>query len=166
MLHRSTNATMEVRSADGDHAFGLKPSIILVDELAQWEESRRARRLWTAIVSSLSQKCPIVASYAVSSAGEPGHWSYRVLQDAKSKPERWHVSEVEGPLPWLDIEDLKAQGLRDSEFARLHLNIWTQAEDRLVDSEDLRSSRGLARRSDRTAGRFVYLIACDLGLMR
>ncbi len=164
MRHRATGATIEVRAADGDHAFGLRPSFVVVDELAQWEESRRARRLWTAIVSSLAKVkgCRFVC---LTSAGEPGHWSHKVLQEASKAPERWDVHEVPGPLPWVSEDDLRAQGLRDSEYARLHLNLWTAAEDRLVNAEDLAAAAVLDGEQEPRPG-VQYLVSVDLGLVR
>ena len=162
ILHRRSGATMEVRAADGDHAFGLRPSFVVCDEAAQWAETRRARRLWVAIVSSLA-KVPNCRFVCLSSAGEPGHWSHKVLQDALKAPDRWDVHEVPGPLPWVDVEDLKAQGLRDSEFARLHLNQWVQSENRLVTFEDLEAATVLNGELDPQPG-IHYFITCDLGL--
>lgn len=162
MRNRTTGATMEVRSAEGDHAFGLRPSFVVVDELAQWDEGRRARRLWTAIVSSLAKVkgCRFVC---LTSAGEPGHWAHNVLQDALKAPERWDTHEVPGPLPWVDTADLLAQGLRESEYARLHLNLWTAAEDRLVNAEDLEAAAVLDGEQMPRHGE-QYLMAVDLGL--
>ena len=78
--------------------------------------TRRPRKLWTAIISSLG-KVPGCKFVCLTSAGEPGHQSHKVLQGALNAPERWHVNEVPGPLPWVDEADLQAQGLRDSEFS-------------------------------------------------
>jgi hypothetical protein len=158
-----TGATVEIRAAEGGTAFGLRPSFLLVDELAQWEEGRRARRLWTAIVSSLG-KVPGCRFVCLTSAGEPGHWSHKVLQDAQNAPDRWRVSQVPGPLPWVDEADLQAQGLRDSEYSRLHLNIWTQSEDRLVSAADLAAAVMLDGEQEPRAG-ISYLISVDLGLV-
>ncbi len=156
-------ATVEVRAAEGGNAFGLRPSFCVVDELAQWEESRRARRLWTAIVSSLAKVsgCRFVC---LTSAGEPGHWSHKVLHDATAAADRWHVHEVPGPLPWVDPTDLQAQGLRDSEYARLHLNQWTAAEDRLVNAEDLAAAAVLEGEQEARPG-IAYTVSVDLGLV-
>jgi hypothetical protein len=111
-----SGATVEVRAADGGGAFGLKPSFVVADELAQWEETRRPKRLWTAIISSLN-KVPGCRFVCLTSSGEPSHSSHKVLLDALKAPDRWHVHEVPGPLPWVDEADLQAQGLRDSEYA-------------------------------------------------
>jgi hypothetical protein len=101
----------------------------------------------------------------LTSAGEPGHFSYKVLQEAYSRPQRWRVSETPGPLPWVDPENLEAQRplLRDSEFERLHLNRWTQSEDRLVSPEDLDAALILdGPQEPRPNTR--YVVTVDLGL--
>jgi hypothetical protein len=66
-------------------------------------------------------KVPGCRFVCLTSAGEPGHMSHKVLQDALKAPDRWRVSQVPGPLPWVNEADLQAQGLRDSEYSRLHL---------------------------------------------
>lgn len=159
----SNGATVEVRAADGGGAFGLRPAFIVADELAQWEETRRPRRLWTAIVSALA-KVPGCRFVCLTSAGEPAHWSAKVLADAKAHPDRWHVNEVPGPLPWVDVADLEAQGLRESEYARLHLNQWTQSEDRLVSAADLLAAAVLDGEQEPLGG-VRYLVSVDLGLV-
>jgi hypothetical protein len=136
MVGRS-GASVEVLSADGASAFGLRPHIMVVEEIAQWPSTRGHRRLWTAIVSAMG-KVPGSRLVLLTSAGEPGHWSHKILQEAR-RSDRWRVSEVPGPLPWVDPAELEAQRplLRDDEFARLHLNQWTSTPDRLVSAGDL-----------------------------
>ncbi len=72
-----SGASLEVRAADGGGAFGLRPTLCVVDELAQWEDQRRLRRVWTAIVSG-AHKVPGARLVVLSSAGEPSHFSYKV----------------------------------------------------------------------------------------
>jgi hypothetical protein len=132
-----SGASVEVLSADGASAFGLRPHLMIVEEIGQWPQTRSHRRLWSAIVSAMG-KVPGSRLVVLTSAGEPGHFSYRVLVEAR-RSSHWRVSEVPGPLPWVDRGELEAQRplLRDSEFARFHLNRWVQAEDRLVSEQDL-----------------------------
>ena len=139
MVGRS-GASVEVLSADGASAFGLRSALVVVEELAQWPATRTYRRLWTAIVSAMA-KVPGSRLVILTAAGEPNGLAWRVLEEAR-KSARWRVSEIDGPLPWVAPEELEAQRplLRDSEFARLHLNQWTQSEDRLVTAEDLEAA--------------------------
>ena len=158
-----SGASVEVLSADGASAFGLRPHLMLVDEYAQFAQSRNARRLWTALLSAMG-KVPGSRLVVLTSAGEPGHPSFKVLQEARSS-DRWRVSEVPGPLPWIDPAELEAQRplLRDSEFARLHLNTWTQSEDRLVSAEDLEAAAVLDGPQAPRPG-VKYVCTLDVGL--
>ncbi len=164
-LVAKNGASVEVLAADGASAFGLRPHFMILDEYAQWPQTRNMRRLWTALLSSMG-KVPGSRLVILTSAGEPGHPSFRVLQEARSS-KRWRVSEVPGPLPWLDPAELEAQRplLRDSEFARLHLNQWTQSEDRLVSEEDLAAAAVLdGPQAPQPNTR--YVITLDVGIKK
>jgi Phage Terminase len=162
MVGRS-GASVEVLSADGASAFGLRPHLLVIEEFAQWPQTRNARRLWTALLSALG-KIPGSRLVILTSAGEPGHFSHKVLEEAR-RSERWRVSEVPGPLPWVDPAELEAQRplLRDSEFARLHLNQWTQSEDRLVSAEDLAAAAVLDG-PQAPARNVRYVVTLDVGV--
>ena len=100
----------------------------------------------------------------LTTAGDPVHWAANVLDAARSS-ERWHVSEVPGPVPWADPKDLAEQArlLPASAYSRLHLNIWTAAEDRLVSPEDLAACVTLEGPQPPNP-RNRYVIGLDLGL--
>jgi phage terminase large subunit-like protein len=158
-----SGASVEVLSADGASAFGLRPHLLVIEEFAQWPQTRNARRLWTALLSALG-KIPGSRLLILTSAGEPGHFSHKVLEEAR-RSDRWRVSEVAGPLPWVDLAELEAQRplLRDSEFARLHLNQWTQSEDRLVSAEDLEAAAVLDGPQAPRPG-VKYVVTLDVGV--
>lgn len=159
-----TGATLEVLPADEASAWGLRPHLAIVDELAQWKTTTGPRRLWSAIFSAL----PKVAGsrlVVLTSAGDPAHWSYGVLERAKARPQRWRVSEIPGPCPWIDGKDLAEQEaeLAEWEFARLHLNRWMESEDRLTSADDLRACVRLDGPREPHPAR-TYVIGLDLGL--
>jgi len=158
-----SGASVEVLSADGASAFGLRPHLVVIEEFAQWPQTRNSRRLWTAILSAMG-KVPGSRLVILTSAGEPGHFSAKVLTEAR-RSDRWRVSEVAGPLPWIDPAELEAQRplLRDSEFARLHLNQWTQSEDRLVSAEDLQAAAVLDGTQAPQPG-VRYVVTLDVGI--
>jgi len=165
VISRANGAQLEVLPADGASAWGLIPWLMIVDELGQWPGGRNHRQLWTAVVSSAPKSGPTGRMVCLTSAGEPSHWSYKVLAHARQS-EQWRVSEVRGPLPWRSEEDLAEQRamLTESAYARLHLNEWTEAEDRLttVDAID-----GCVRHSGIVppAPGVQYVIALDVGLV-
>jgi hypothetical protein len=100
-----------------------------------------------------------------SNAGDPAHSSYWVLERAKASPDRWRVSEVPGPCPWLDPDDLAEQRaeLTDWEYRRLHLNEWVESEDRLTNVGDFRACVTLDGPREWARGR-RYALSLDLGL--
>jgi len=134
---RESGARLAVESADVASAYGHLPFLDIADELAQWPATRGAHALWEALVSGLPKR-PDSRLAVLTTAGDPTHWSAKVLEAARSS-DRWRVSEVRGPLPWADPDDLAEQArlLPASTYARLHLNRWTAAEDRLVNADDL-----------------------------
>lgn len=132
-------ATVRVLPASDAGAWGLLGvRLIICDEFAQWPTTRGARRVWTAVRSTV-QKVPGCRLVILTSAGEPSHWSYsEVYQRALADPENWRVHDVPGPVPWQDAKDIEAlrRELLPSEYDRLVLNRWSEAEDRVVSPED------------------------------
>lgn len=104
VIVRATGARLAVESADAGSAYGHLPFLIVVDELAQWPTTRGARTLWEALVSGLPKRADS-RLLAITTAGDPAHWSARILANARSSP-RWRVSELPGPLPWSNADDL------------------------------------------------------------
>jgi phage terminase large subunit-like protein len=131
----SRNVLLKVLPADAPGAWGLRPYFTIVDELAQWPETRRSLKLWEAVnTASLKQGGRLTV---MTTAGDPTHFAYSVLEHAREDP-LWEVSEVPGPVPWIDKELLEEQrrALPESTFRRLHLNEWTESEDRLASLEN------------------------------
>lgn len=149
--------------ADDAGAYGLRPHFVVVDELCQWNTSGRPQRMWEAIYSAVPkvQGCRLVV---ISTAGDPAHWSRRIF-DSACRERLWRVHEVPGPCPWVSPADLAEQRrmLTDSQFARLHENRWTAAEDRLTTPQDLAGCVGHEGPLDWQDGH-VYAVGVDLGL--
>jgi phage terminase large subunit-like protein len=160
---KATGARLRVESADAASAFGRVPFFVVCDELAQWPTTRGARTLWEAIVSGLPKRADS-RLVVLTSAGDPAHWAAGIIEKARQSP-RWHVSEVPGPLPWISSDDLAEQRdlLPASAFARLHLNIWTASEDRLVSVADLRACVTLDGPLEYDPNH-RYVMGLDLGL--
>ena len=160
---KSSGARLRVESADAASAFGRIPYFVVCDELAQWPTTRGARQLWEAITSGLPKRRDS-RLVVLTTAGDPAHWAGRIIDGARSST-RWRVSEVPGPLPWANPDDLAEQRrlLPASAYARLHLNLWTAAEDRLVDPNDLRACVTLDGPLEYDP-RHRYIIGLDLGL--
>jgi phage terminase large subunit-like protein len=156
-------ARLVVMSADAASAWGLKGDLFVVDEFCQWPTTPGPRRLWQAILSAVPKVagCRLVL---LSTAGDPAHPSHKLLSQAKVS-DQWRVAETPGPCPWIAKHALDEQRrlLPESVFQRLHMNRWTESEDRLVDAEALADAVRLDGPSEpKPAER--YVIGLDVGL--
>jgi phage terminase large subunit-like protein len=159
----ANGSVLEVLAADAVSAYGLRPAFLVVDELAQWATTAGPRRLWEATTSAMA-KVPDSRLVVLTSAGDPAHWSRKVLDHAYVDP-LWRVHEVAGPPPWADRGRLEEQRRRlpESSYLRLFENQWTSAEDRLTSIEDLRACVLLDGPLEPVSGA-RYVIGVDLGL--
>ena len=162
-MARRSGASLDVLPADAGSAYGLRPWFVIADELAQWPTTTGARGMWEAVVSAMP-KVPGSRLVVLTTAGDPAHWSAGVLELARAS-ERWRVSEMAGPCPWVDPAALDEQRrlLLPSSFERLHLNRWTASEDRLTTLDDLRACVTLSGPLAPLRGE-RYVVAVDLGV--
>lgn len=158
-----SGVVLDVLSADAASAYGLTPSLLVVDELCRWNDTANAREFYAALVTALP-KAPNLRLVVMTTAGDPAHWSKRIYDQA-GKSELWRVSEVHGPAPWQDPVEIAEQeaALMPSMFERLFSNRWTASEDRLVDPADLAAALVLDAPVPPSAGR-SYVAGLDVGL--
>ena len=141
-------AWVEVLAQSDSGAWGLRDAHFLIcDEFCQWPETRGAKRVWTAILTTAPKvkNCRLVV---ISSAGEPSHWSRKVFEDCQVD-DLWHVHEVPGPVPWMSEAKLAGleRTLLPSEYDRLVLNIWSESEDRAIAPEDYEAAQQPCRKN-------------------
>jgi hypothetical protein len=137
ITNRVSGATVTALPADAS-AMGKRAFMIILDEVANWPDTRRAQRFW-GVLTSGSRKLRECRLVVITNAGTPEHWAARRRATAL-KSSHWRVFEVDGPLPWLtpdDIAVLRENAETPSEFERLHLNHWVSAEDRLASLDDI-----------------------------
>ncbi len=122
VLVRATGASFEAIAADAPSAYGRRPWLTVVDELAAWPATRSTGRLFEAIFSAVV-KVEGSRLLVITSAGDPNSLAAKVLARAKVSPQ-WRVSEVPGPLRYVDPAALDEQRaiLLPSAYARLHEN--------------------------------------------
>lgn len=158
-------AWVKVMSQSDSGSWGRRDTHLLVlDEFAQWPETRGAKRVYTAVRTTV-QKTPGCRLIILTSAGEPAHWSHEILLLAKRDKDGWRVHETPGPVPWQspkEIDDLRRE-LRPSEFSRLVLNQWASDEDRAISPEDYEiAAAGEPSNGPREGVK--YLILVDIGI--
>ena len=159
-----SGVVLEIMAADASGAWGIRPWLTVVDEIAQWGATGEPRRLWEA-VSSATTKVPNARLAVLTTAGDPAHWSAKVRDHALADP-LWRVHEVPGPPPWADAARLEEQRRRlpPSIYARLFENRWTAAEDRLTTVDDIAACTVLDGPLPPSRGT-SYTIGLDVGVV-
>ena len=159
----ASGSTLEVMSCDGPSAFGIKPAVVIADEICFWPVTDNTRTLWTGIGTSMG-KVKGAKLVVITTSGDPGSWSHGIYLHAK-RSKRWDVCELSGPLSWTDPAFLADEKLArlPSEYARLFLNQWTSGEDKLTNERDLEACITLDDPLPPEPGR-RYVILRDIGV--
>lgn len=158
---KTNGARLRVEPADAPSAFGHTPFVVLLDEAAAWPETETYRTLRRAVFSGLPKR-PDSRLIVLTSAGAPGHSSARLLASARVST-FWRVSEMPGPVPWLDPAALAAarENLTDTEYRRDILNEWAAGDEMLTDPDDLTACLDPARRPLDPDPRHRYVVGVD-----
>lgn len=158
-----TGVVLEILAADAASAYGLTPALLVVDELCQWPSTANAKEFYSALTSALP-KVPDSRLVIMTTAGDPAHFSHKIYKQAV-RSRRWRVSEVHGPAPWQDPQDLEEQraALMPSTYERLFENRWTASEDKLVDVSDLDAAMTVPTPVPPVRG-VEYVAGLDVGL--
>jgi hypothetical protein len=158
-----SGASLQVLPADAASVWGLKPFFSTIDELSAWHETPRTQRVFEAVTTGAA-KVPGSRIVVLCTAGDPGHFSRKVLDHAYAD-DLWRVHEVPGLVPWMDPKRIKGEGRRlpESSYRRLFLNEWVESEDRLAGEDDLAACVVLDGPQEPKAG-VRYVIGVDLGL--
>lgn len=140
VTNTATGATVTVETSDGASAFGKRPWLQVVDELAVWANTSNARTLWSAIVSAVP-KVPGSRLVVITTAGSPSGIGAKVWAEAEQSA-HWHTSRHPGPAPWWSADDIEATraALSASEWRRLILCEFAEGDDALTSPEDVEAA--------------------------
>jgi hypothetical protein len=160
----ATGASLEIMPADAAGAWGLTPHWLFVDEIANWTDTAASRRLWEAASSAVAKR-PNARMAVLTTASTPDHFSYRVLEHARTSP-LWRVSERSGPPPWMAKDRLAEQRSRlpHAVFEQLFMNTWTAADGAFLDPAVVEAAFSLDGATlERGPGVSSYVAGLDLG---
>ena len=127
VLAPSTDSVLEIMPADAGGSWGLRPSLVLCDELSQWRSEGHAE-VWQAVVSALGK-----VKGARLLVGTTAHWDREGLcwtvRELARRSDAWLFSERGQCASWIDAAFLDQQRelLPQHVYAMLHLNEWTEA---------------------------------------
>ena len=159
---RATGVTLHISAADAPGTWGLRPYMVILDELGQWPETAGPLQLFDAVRTAVVKTSGRMV--IITTASDPTHFSYRVREHA-ANDELWRLHEVPGPVAWIrpDLLAEQRRALPDSTFRRLHLNQWVPADDRLTTIEDLKeATRPWFTRAPEPGHR--YVVGLDIGI--
>ena len=156
--------TLEILAADAAGAWGRRPSWLIVDELANWAQTPSSTLLWQAMSTALT-KVTGARAVVITSAGNPRHFAYRVLEHARRSP-LWRTSETPGPAPWADPARLADQraSLPLAVYEQLYESVWTEPEGDFLDPAVIAAAfvrPGPSLHADLDA--YSYIAGLDLG---
>ena len=160
-----SGASLAVEASDAASAFGKRPWLVIIDELAQWPRISNHTRLWGAIVSALPKR-PDSRLVVISTAGSPTHPAYRIWQRALSSPD-WRASLTPGPCSWWSPADVAATRaeLLEQEYRQLVLCEWVEAADALTTAADVAACVTHSGSLPPAPGR-RYVLSVDVGTRR
>ena len=169
-----TGSVLKVLTADAFSSFGLRPDVIVVDELTHWKK----RDLWDALWSAYAKMVGTVV-FVITNAGLLRTWQHDLLLAAQADTTTWKVYEAPGPpnkLPtWMRPEDEDAirRMLPPASARRVLDNEWIDPAEAggyltrldVRGASNLGSDLGLVYRDKGVVGG-EYLLSIDYGPKR
>jgi hypothetical protein len=172
---RGPGGFLQVLAADAGSNQGLKPDVVVADELTVWER-KAGYELWTAILSGM-EKRPNSVLIVISNAGVKFSWQHHTFLKARDDPD-WDVYESPERVQlasWMTPEriDKLREKMLPSEGRRLFDNVWidpgeesgylTRADAQLCESRG--AALGLTYRTRGERGK-RYWASIDYGPKR
>jgi len=147
----------ETLASDAPSAFGLRPDMLVADELAEWPS--RADGLWVALWSATGKR-PHTKTLVISS---PGGQLLSSIREMARTEENWFTSERQQCASWISPTWLAQQrkSLPLHVYRRLHEGIWVESEGMFLSREEV------DRIFQSYEGQVIaYAIGCELGVTR
>jgi hypothetical protein len=162
------NTKIEILNSDSGGASGIKPDIIVGDELVFWKDEQ-GKKLFDVLFAATNKR-PNCCFIIITNAGIINSWQDKVRTLAKSDPAHWYVNdEVGHRASWVSYEANKATAAFVSNaFAkRMFDNVWTHAdeEDDYVSRDQVTACVDLPGEMPNNPD-FEYIFTLDLGWVK
>ncbi len=158
----SIDSALEVLAADAASSWGLRPSLVVVDEFQAWRGAP-AEELFYSLYSALG-KVPGARMLVSTTAGwDRTSLCWKLRQQVRGDP-AWLFSRRDQCASWVspDFLDQQRRILPEHVYRRLHLNEWTEAGGAFLTFAEVESIFGGASVLECREG--AHFIALDVGL--
>lgn len=122
-----SGSVVKVLTADAPSSYGLRPDLIVCDELTTWE----SRELWDALFTARNKR-PKSALFIISNAGTLRSWQHDLYLHTLSDP-TWNTWSTDPKLnpTWMDEESIERDiKLLPAPVAkRLYRNLWVDPSE-------------------------------------
>ncbi|MCW2735453.1 terminase large subunit [Nocardioides sp.] len=168
---RRNGVVIEALAADTAGSAGLRPYVLVLDELFQWEAvQRRVQAFYEFLVTSVP-KVEGARIVAISTAPHPDHGFAPLVEQARTdalwKLSWWTAVDGLAPAPWQRADEIQSirASLSEGAYRRLYLNEMVAGSDEPLGTPA--QLRGLFRPSvvpPRVSGRVRYALGLDLSV--
>lgn len=141
----STGSVLEVLSADAASSWGLRPSLVVADELSMWRGDGAEEFFWS-LFSALG-KVPDARMLVSTTAGwDRTSLCWKLREQIESDP-AWAFSRRGQCASWVSADFLEQQRriLPEHVYRRLHGNEWTEAGGAYLTYAEVESIFGAER---------------------
>ena len=123
----STDSTLDVLSADAASSWGLRPSLVVADELQAWRGDP-AEELFYSLYSALGKVAGARMLVSTTAGWDRTSLAWKIREQVKEDP-AWVFSRIGQCASWVSADFLEQQRrvLPEHVYRRLHENSWTEA---------------------------------------
>jgi hypothetical protein len=131
----------EILTTDAWGSHGARPDVVIANEL-----THVGSEAFMQTLLDNADKIPHSLVIVATNSGEVGTWQEK-WRDIARASERWHVSVLSEPSPWISPEDLAESELRNPlhRFNRLWRGIWSSGEGDTLSAADIAACTTLDR---------------------
>ena len=128
-IYTPSGATLTVLAADKANVHGLRPYWLVVDELANWEDTPNQREKFDGLWAGLP-KVPDSRGIIITTAGTPAHFAAKIFRTAQVEPSWRAPTSMAHRLGRTPKRSLPSSADFPEFFARFWLNEWANPTTR------------------------------------
>lgn len=160
IVNKASGSEAQILTRDS-RGHGARPDVLIVNELTHIADEEFAATCFDNL-----DKMPSGLGIVACNAGFVGSWQAD-WKTIASTSDRWHVSELTEPAPWIGTADLEESQKRNppTRFNRLWHGVWAGEGDAL-DPALISAAFCLDAPHHRPKKGFSYVLGVDLGITR